>query len=79
MKVGEVSRAVRHGSYKVILVASHKTSSSHGAAKLTIPELIYQVLTEIKREASDLVFVITTGQKMKNLFSESDKLTEQEV
>ena len=62
MTVGEVSRAVSHGSYKEIMVASHKTLTTHGAVKLTIPDQIYQVLT-------DLVFVTSTGQKIKNLSS----------
>ena len=79
MTVGEVSRAVSHGSYKVIMVASHKTSATHGAAKQTILGQIYQVLTDfmgINKEGSDLVFVTSTGQKIKNLSSESEKLTE---
>ena len=78
MTVGEVRAAVQHGEYRVIAVAHHKTSSSRGYAKLTIPLHIFDILkaTIEDKVDCDLVFTTSTGQRMKNVSCEVDKLGE---
>ena len=62
----------------VISVWQHKTTNSHGAAKLAVHVKVYQLLTRYcgEREGSDLVFITATGEKVTHMGYELEKFSE---
>lgn len=78
MTVAEVQAATKSREYRVISVWEHKTTNSHGAAKLAIHIKVYQLLQRfiIEKEGSDLVFTTSNGEKVTHISVELDKLAE---
>ena len=77
MTVGEVQRATQHGLFKVIARCSHKTSTSHGLAKIILPNYIYDLLQSLvspDKKNNDLVFTTSSGQSVTNVGLELEKL-----
>ena len=84
MKLGQVKRSsvVTQGvtTFHTICVWKHKTTLSHGSAKLVLPEWVFTLLTKYIKlyrngiKDDGLVFVTRTGERVAELAGELEKL-----
>lgn len=78
MTAKEVLSAKQTRDFYVVLVWEHKTSDSHGSAKLAMSTRVYQLLRRYMegKSGADLVFTTTTGEKTTHVGHELEKLGE---
>lgn len=77
MTAGEVATASKNREYRVVSVWEHKTTNSHGSAKLAVHIKVYQLLQRYigDRSGADLVFT-SNGEKVTHVGLELEKLGE---
>lgn len=78
MTAGEVLTAKPSKGYRVINVWEHKTSGSHGSAKMACRIRVYQVLIEYMgtKTGADLVFTTAAGGRVTHISTELERLSE---
>ena len=70
MTVREVREAKVSREYRVVLVWEHKTTMTHGGAKLAVHIKVYQLLLQFCEELveADLVFTTLNGEKVLSIY-----------
>ena len=78
MTVTEVREAKVHKEYHVVSVWEHKTTNTHGAAKIAVNARGYSLLIRYtgEREGSDLVFLTKGGDKLTHIGYELEQLSQ---
>lgn len=78
MTAEEVASAEKSGAYYVIKVWNHKTSATHGSARIAAHQRIYELLVSYMdtKRGSALVFTTATGERVTHSALELEKLGE---